>query len=247
VNIAVAFTVSCQRQKYLRTALDSWAAVRGVQDVPMLFFCEPAARVFPLSEFTAFVKRSFRRAEVVPSEWRRGCMANTARALDGAFKDADFVVLAEEDLLAGQDVLEYMGWAAAEFEEDSQVKAVCAHALHSKGDSLAQAARVSWFSPLLWGTWGDRWHEYISPGWGPVSENGEGWDQNLRFQIRGNGAVSVFPVRSRSKHIGEISVITAYELAQFFYPNSVSSCFEPAVPPQDYTMVERTPELGLVV
>ena len=245
--ITVAFTVSCQRQKYLRRVLESWHKVRGVQDVQLLFSLEPPGRSFPLPEFTRWVHDNFAHARVDVSGERLGCSANTRLAINQAFAlGAEFVVLAEEDIEVSADVLEYLCWARDSYRSDGRVKAVCAHALHSAAQP-GQVVLVPWFNPLVWGTWPDRWESYIEPRWGGVEANTEGWDHNLRQRLEADGWLSVFPGRSRSRHIGETSTITGYPLSQYFYEGSVSNCFAPDFPPQKYMEVARTPELGLVV
>lgn len=235
-EIAVAFTVSGQREKYLRQALDSWAGVRGVRDAVMVFCVEPH-RAFPLEEFSRWAGQVFPQAMVCPNPAVLGCHANTWRAFQWAFDaGARLGVMAEEDLVVSAGVLEYLAWAMEEYEDDEQVTAVCAHARDSAGDGYDDAVvRASWFSPLVCGTWKDRWEGFISPRWryrrpgDPVdlSDAGQAWDTNLRSEIVRAGRQCVFPVRSRVQHIGEFSTWMTPVVAEFTYPDSRSGCFAP--------------------
>lgn len=248
MKLTIAFTVSCLREKYLRQALDSWAQVRGIQDAHLLFCLEPRPHrsPFPVAEFREFLHRSFRSAEATVNEARKGCFLNTQSALDLAFaRDADFVVLAEEDLVVATDTLEYFAWAQR-YRADPQVQAVCSHTFVSAA-LPDQVVRTSWFSPLVWGTWRDRWRDFIRPGWSGVASNPEAWDASLRTQILEARKACIFPALSRSQHIGRVSTLTPGALAEYFYKASISQCFSPAYPPQEYRECPRGPSLQITV
>jgi hypothetical protein len=241
MKLTVAFTVSCLREKYLRQALDSWARVRGIQDAHLLFCLEPRPprSPFPVAEFKEFLRRSFASTQVAVNQTRLGCFANTKSTLDLAFAGgSEFAVLAEEDLLVSTDVLEYFTWAQR-FKNDPQVQAVCAHSFETSGQPH-QVVRADWFSPLVWGTWPDRWRSFIRPGWGGIPSNPEAWDANMRFLVRNHSQLSVFPAWSRSQHIGRASTLTPGPLAEYFYQGSLSKVFERDYPgPASYTEVPR--------
>jgi len=244
----IAFTVSGQRQKYLREALDSWGQVRGIQDWHLLFALEPCRLNFPVAEFTHWAHRSFASAEVSVADQRLGCLRNTRRAMRLAFAaGAEFAVLAEEDLLVSQDVLEYFGWAREAYGSDEKVAVVCAHSLRTAGGGPADVVRSSWFNPLVWGTWKDRWEDFINPTWGPFESNLESWDNNLRMQVNSSGREAVFPVYSRSLHIGQTSTLTGTPLSEYFYRGALSSTFTEARPPQAYREIPFASVPGLFV
>lgn len=244
----IAFTVSGLRQKYLRAALDSWAAARGVQDWHLLFCLEPCHKFFPVAEFTGWVRGAFASAEVQVNPARLGCLRNTRHAMRSAFAlGAEFAVLAEEDCCVSTDALEYFCWARDTYAADAQAAAVCAHARHTDRGGQGEVVRQAWFSPIVWGTWRDRWAELIDPTWAASAGNTESWDDHLRHVLYDAGRVSIFPVRSRSLHIGEMSTLTPGLLAEWFYRQARSDCFDPARPPQNYREVPFTEELGLLV
>lgn len=227
MSFTVAFTVSGLRQKYLRKCLDHWANVRGVQDAHLLFCIEPMRphqHGFPVAEFKQFCQRSFRNVTVAVNDERLGCFSNTRRAMSTAFAaGAQFAILCEEDLVVADDTLEYFAWCQR-YQGDPAVQAVCGHAFHGNG-LPKHVVRRPWFSPILWGTWEDRWRSFIEPGWGGAQGNPDAWDANLRERIAAAGKASIFPAWSRSQHIGEISTLTPGSLAVHFYNQSISQCF----------------------
>jgi hypothetical protein len=244
----IAFTVSGLREKYLRQALASWGRARGIGDWHLLFCLEPCQHMFPVAEFTHWVKRVFASAEVAVADQRLGCLRNTRRAMRLAFAaGAEFAILAEEDCEVSDDVLEYFTWTRDAHAGDGQVAAVCAHSLRADAGGEADVVRSSWFNPIVWGTWKDRWADFIDPGWGAWEGNLESWDNNLRVQIAAVGRRSVFPVRSRSLHIGQASTLTRAPLSDYFYKSALSSSFAGHRPPCDYREVSFTEDLGLLV
>lgn len=244
----IAFTVTGRRQKYLRQSLDSWSRARGIGDWHLLFCLEPCRTVFPVAEFTQWASREFASSAVhVNSEWMR-CSGNTRQAMSMAFASgASFTVLAEEDVEVSTDVLEFFTWARDTYEQDQQVLTVCAHAKQAEAGPGDAVVRSSWFNPVIWGTWADRWRESVGPGWGLVEGALESWDANLRRQVVTGGKVSIFPVRSRALHIGEVSSQTPGQLSGYFYRQYLSSCFDADRAPQSYREIPFTEDLGLLV
>ena len=233
----VAFTVSGQREKYLRKTLDSWRAVRGVEDWSFLFSFEPCEQVFPLGAFFEWAKAALPDVHVQVNKVRQGCARNTHLAMSTAFSQgAQFAVLAEEDIEVAADILEYFFWAAGKYS-GAGLATVCSHVKASDGGRPDQVTRASWFSPLVWGTWAGAWRDFVSPTWGRRFANREAWDMNLRSCIQEAGLESLFPVQSRALHFGEVSSITTADLAAHLYKLSRSECFTAGQPGLDYTEV----------
>lgn len=244
----IAFTVSGLREKYLRESLVSWGQVRGIQDWHLIFCLEPCRGTFPVAEFTQWAHRCFASAEVLVNDTRLGCTRNTRQAMALAFgRGAEFAVLAEEDVRVSTDVLEYFTWARDSYAADGDVAVVCAHAKSAERGGEHEAVRVGWFNPVIWGTWAGRWESFVRPGWGGIDGNPEAWDHNLRMRIHDAGKVSLYPVRSRSFHIGQVSTLTPGLLSEHFYGVSVSETFAAHREPGEYTEVPFTRELGLLV
>lgn len=244
----IAFTVSGLRQKYLRAALGTWGRARGIGDWHLLFALEPCRHAFPIAEFTWWVKRSFASAEVVVADSQLGCLKNTRRAMRLAFaRGAEFAILAEEDCQVSTDVLEYFSWARDTYAADEKVTTVCAHSLRTDAGGEDEVVRNYWFNPIVWGTWKDRWEDFIDPGWGAWEGNAESWDNNLRVQVNVAGRESIFPVRSRSLHTGQTSTLTPGLLAEYFYKGALSSSFTADREPQAYREIPFSRKLGLLV
>jgi hypothetical protein len=247
--VKVAFTVSCARQKYLRASVDSWARVRGADQAQFVFCLEPSGS-FPAGEFTEYVQRLFprpSRAVVLQSAAPFGCLKNTRRAMELALLGDGFGVVAEEDVEVSDDILEYFTWARDAYRDDPKTVAVCAHTRSSKVENRGAVVRASWFAPLVWGAWRDRWDSVLAPAWGPQegSNNPESWDNKLKQVIVSGGYQAVFPARSRSLHIGELSTLMGTLLGEYVYKASVSDCYSPTYPPGRFFEVPY-PDGGLL-
>lgn len=237
----VAFTVSCLRQKYLRLTLDSWFRARGVRECKAVFALEPPPRgMFPVEEFSSFAARSFPAGASAPvASEGLGCLKNTRRAVELALEQEDFGIVAEEDIEVSDDVLEYFSWASEAYRSDPQVLAVCAHARGARERDASAVTRAPWFNPLVWGTWRDRWEKVIGPTWQamPDSGNPESWDRNLMRVTKEGGYSCVFPILSRSIHLGQSSTQISWPLSDYFFEQSRSGCFAPHYEPQSYREV----------
>lgn len=198
-------TVSGDRPGYLAETLDSWAAVRGLSAWPFRFVVEPGDELARCRDvLSGFAGRGVARSvEVEVNDERRGVRANPHHALATAFATgAGFVVLCEEDIVVADDVLEM--FAAA--PDDPDVLGVCAFSrleAPQPDDLLADAG----FSPWVWGTWADRWHDLLDPQWfeaarAPYDGAKAGWDFGVERIAAAAGKRFVGPVASRSDNIG---------------------------------------------
>jgi hypothetical protein len=252
-ELVIAFTVSGQREKYLRQSLDSWAKVRGVQDAHLLFCIEPGN--FPVKEFDGWAHRVFNNVGIVVNSSVLNTVANTRNGIDLAFEyGARFAVIAEEDIEVATDTLEYFSWAAGTYVGSPEVIAVSAHCKASSSADTSAVVRASWFSPLISGTWKDRWEGYIrpefkgwaDPQWGDPSRS-QAWDTNLRAQVQRDGRFCLFPTWSRANHIGEYSTWLLPVLAEKLFRDSQSDCFSASYPPMSYHEVPFDSVPGLLV
>jgi hypothetical protein len=222
------------RQKYLRASVDSWTRARGADQAQFIFCLEPPGS-FPVADFTTYVEGKFPGgARVITCDQYLGCLQNTRRAMERALSVGGdgFAVLAEEDIEVSDDILEYFTWASERYRDDPGVLAVCAHTRSSKMADHTAVVRASWFAPLAWGTWKDRWDSVLAPAWGPQegSNNSESWDNKLKQVIVSGGYQAVFPIRSRSLHIGEMSTLMGTLLGEYVYKASVSDCYSAKYP-----------------
>lgn len=246
--IAVAFTVSCQRPDYLKQALVSWCEVRGTGQAQFIFCLEPGTS-FPVSDFTKWAAGQFPHCIVEVNKARRGCMGNTRRALERSFETgAEFAIVAEEDVQVSSDILEYFSWAQKQYLDDQDTVAVCAHSKSAAAAESASVVRAPWFNPLIWGTWPDKWQEFILPRWESWAEHSQAWDGYLKQAVAENGKYSIHPVRSRSRHFGRTSTLVPWAFQDNFYERALSTSFSRDYPPQEYqeTSFERD-DLGLVI
>lgn len=204
-------TVSGDRPQYLAETLESWSMVRGLADWPFIFAVEPGPHA---PECVDLIERHLDglQVSVVLNERRLGVLGNPHFVLGRGFEVARYVVLAEEDVLVSNDVLDYLAWGDRTFETDGSALGVCAASKSLLLDGHLSAVRqVCDFSPLVWATWRDRWEGILRDTWdldyssGPTREE-SGWDWNIGRLLQARDMYCVFPDVSRSLHIGVYGV-----------------------------------------
>lgn len=174
------------------------------------------------------------RTEVVRASRHMGCTANTRSALEHGFRQSSFTVVAEEDIEVADDTLEYFTWARDSYAGDGQVLAACANSVEHGDGSDGSVLRAQWFSPLVWGTWRDRWEQVIAPAW---TTDFHGWDGTLRTIVAEQDKRCVFPACSRALHFGEKSTLTPGQgngQPNFFHRSAVSRSYRGRYGPQQY-------------
>lgn len=187
------------RPHYVGPALESWANVRGIEGAHMIYRCEPG---FP--EMVDLLGL-FPEAEVVVNEHQLGNDQNMKAAVETAFATgAEFVIAAEDDVLVSADLLEFMAAMRDRYADDQQVLAVTAWQDQPPGP-LDEVRRSEWFwGGACWGMWRDRW-EQVSGDWPP---SGSGYDGYLWGVCRSQNRVTIQPMATRCKNIGEYGVNT---------------------------------------
>lgn len=199
----VSFT-AFHRTDYWEQSLESWARVRGIEGADISVFLESSGF---RDEMTEIATRILPQTVVHQNEVRLGVSKNPWVAMDDAFSTGeDFAVLAEDDIIVSSDILEYFLWARDKFRWDPEVLAICSFDSHleSPGHTFGKGdvTKQRWFSPLVWGTWADRWENQIRDTWDFDYSYG-GWDWNMRMGVMKDQWFCVFPRHSRSTHIGE--------------------------------------------
>jgi hypothetical protein len=205
----VAFTVT-DRPEYLKKSLESWSAVRGVENWRMVFCIEPTDAVQVMTNAI----REFRHPnkQLLFNQERLGALRNPYHAMEVSLDASEFVVLAEDDCLVSSDILEYFSWARDAFQNHMDVLGVCANSKMSYLDGWDPRAvrKESRFCPSIWGTWRDRWKLILGPTWDHDYSSGDeecessGWDWNINKRIVTRlEKTFVFPEASRSDHIGK--------------------------------------------
>lgn len=202
----LVFTAT-DRPYYFQPVMRSWADVRGVHDWNPTVYLEPT-RTWETMAAIAYDELD---AAVHLNPSRRGVLDNPWHALNSAFQDAEFVVLAEDDIVVSDDILEYFTWAAHTLR-DEHILAICAWspARTCPPEQTQLILRQQWFNPLVWGTWRDRWTTVLRDTWdhhyssGTTEAPQSGWDWNINLRVIVAGAWDVVaPLASRTTHIGE--------------------------------------------
>ncbi len=201
----ITMTVSGDRPGYLAETLDSWSAVRGLSGWSFRFVVEPGREESRCrSAIEGFSRRRVAHdVHVEVNEERRGVLANPHHALASAFATgAGFVVLAEEDIVVADDVCDLF----AAQSDDPAVLAVCAFSALAAPQPADVVTDVP-FSPWVWGTWADRWHDLLGPRWfdaarAPRGEEGNGFDFGIVRLQEAAGLRVLGPLASRSDNIG---------------------------------------------
>lgn len=208
MNKALLLT-AFNRPHYLAQALSSWKNVRGLEDWKIYAQLEPCAfaeeqRRQILSTFAGHPD-----VTVVINSTVHGVLHNPWVGFDHLFSaGADFVVRTEDDLVVSRDILEYFEWAAQTFQNNSRVAAVNAYTRLSGEQN--EVILTENFSPLVWGTWEDRWDGLIGPTWdhdystfNGVPGNQAGWDWNLNTRVfPQHNLLTCAPIASRVHNIG---------------------------------------------
>lgn len=215
-----------QRPFYFQPVLKLWQQVRGFEEWQPTVFLEPSASQEGMTRIAKEAGLSVRL-----NEQRLGVLRNPWRALNTAFTEsADFVVLAEEDVVVSSDILEYFTWAAERFR-DEHVLAICACSFADTcPPEQEQLVTISQhFCCLIWGTWSDRWTNVLRDTWDHNYSSGtpehpeSGWDWNINLRVMQDWNI-ISPVASRSSHIGEI--LGAHTSPETF-PGSIAKTFRP--------------------
>lgn len=223
-EMAVVFTAN-DRPQYLAESLKSWSMVRGVEDMLLKFHCEPGCpEVVALCEDVDFAE-----TQVIVNAVKLGSQRNTYQALASAFELAEYVVLAEDDMVVSTDLLELHDWGRQKYRDD-RVLAVTA----GRGQDAAEGGPAAVWRETVFGwmsgIWRDRW-DLIGPDWTFGYEH-DGWDRRLTdYWCLTRGFDTIMPAESRVQHIG---VMGGTHMPAAEAENFMSRCFSPDYPPQPY-------------
>lgn len=214
MQLTVTFTVG-HRHKYFEQVLDSWSAVRNKEDVVFHFSVEPTDWYIGDGGNAARAEKWIKENKVIGrvhhNEKTFGVLHNPYVALTRAFSPyIDYAILAEDDLVVSDDIIEYHKWAAAEYQSNPDISMICSFFEHAADASLAdKVVSVPGFASVwIWGTWRDRWNTIIEPTWDHDYSTGNetgpgGWDWNLNKRVLPSlGKSSVQPLNSRVLNIG---------------------------------------------
>lgn len=220
------FLTAANRPGYFREVMDSWSKVRWQDDWTFVLRIEPTEKLDQMIEiandFKAFPIRLHVNDRVL------GAPLHPWVAFEESFSIMfrDYVVSTEDDLLVSDDFLEYHNWAAEEFYHDKEVATISSFS--REGTDLSKVHRRDGFKSWGFGTWWDRWEDYISETWDDnystfniIPGHEAGWDWNLATRVLPSlNKKTVYPEVSRIQNIGVHGVHgTAENFEQ-------SSCFE---------------------
>lgn len=226
--MVVTFTI-WNRPAYLRQVLDGWAQVRGVDSVLLQFTCEPGCP--EAVELCRAV--DFAETRVQVNDNQLGAMLNTQWALDSAFRFAPYAILATDDFLPSDDVLELHAWHRDNYRDDSSVLSlVC-----GRGDAVGGGPAAVWRSQIMgWlpGFHVEKW-AMLTRHWTESDQVPGGWYPwiDTRWTM-GRGYDILLPALSRAQDIGEVGGTGA----------APSRCFSPHYEPQQYYEVQGKRERG---
>lgn len=222
-------TTAWKRPYYAEQTLAAWERVRGIECIAR--FCVMVGASDRLEEtrkvVAAFGDRVPFSVFMFTDNGTLGPWRTNANGIASGFNDpgVNFVMIAEEDILPGDDVLELMSWGKDMFADDKEVLLVNAHSRCGQGwdgpdvrdDPEADPGVVHlspYFNQWGWGTWRDRFETVLLPDWdydgtsGSATQSGHDWNIHLRTM---RGHVAVVPDASRTQHIGDREAWAANE------------------------------------
>ena len=202
INIQIGFTLH-KRPNYLSQVSYFWKKCRGFNSISTTCFIEPTDKVDEMVELAKEL------GAISLNTTKLGVLVNPWHTFETLFlKGADFVIIAEEDVIVSNDSLEYLLWAAKSFEHDLSILGVCGHgsSIDNKEDPGLLLKKKD-MCPWLWGTWKDRWYSDIRDTWDKDYSSGidgspSGWDWNLNLRIT-KERFWLYPAQTRSAHIGQ--------------------------------------------
>lgn len=217
------------RPDYFRESLASWKQVRNVHGEygkgwSLLVSCEPGPVNLDMQR-VAWSERDW--ATFSSNREQLGVLVHPWHCFNEMFElGAPFTVLAEDDIVVSSDIMEYFNWAAYEFAEDSNVLGVCAFT--QECGKANEVRKSQGFSPLIWGTWKDRWDNILRDRWdkdystGPGNGVEAGWDWEINRILKEKNMNFIFPKASRSNHIGRFN---GTHMVESLFHTSISASF----------------------
>lgn len=188
-----------RRPQYLFQVVQSWGKANDGHRWPVLFQCEPVMpEIWKICKDAQVNGPKF----VFVNSDVKGALGNPYEALKTAFYNdpTEFVVLGEDDSVVSPDILAWMTWAATHFYNDKGVLAVCSFVPQTYG-APDKYLRRHWFASTVWGTWRDRWENWMEPNWG-FDYGDPAWDRKFVDLCAHDDMTCIFPAQSRSHHIG---------------------------------------------
>jgi hypothetical protein len=203
------FITAANRPAYFRETMNSWRKARGFYDWNVVVRLEPSEFVAEHLQICKELEHEKLTVMVNPQVY--GVLHHPWEGFNDLFKNGyvHFVVRAEDDLIVADDILEYFDWAADRYASDKEIAAVVGYT-----DEISYrpqyVRRSDSFSPWVWGTWSDRWEDFIRDTWdhdystfNGAPGNQAGWDWNLDTRVLPSlNKKIIAPAMSRVQNIG---------------------------------------------
>jgi hypothetical protein len=199
---AIMFTCY-DRPMYFEKTLKQWGQVIGLNEYDIYFSIDYSENNFETIEnlIHQFELDNNLNVNISVNNPPHGVLRNPHTGLNLVFnKGYDFVIAAEEDLLPSADILNYFNFCSDLFLENKNILAICAHTKLNKDEDLVTIKPN--FDCWLWGIWQNRWYNFLEKTW-DFDYSFRGWDHKIRDVILPSNKLScIYPISSRSKHIG---------------------------------------------
>lgn len=206
--------VSYDRTEYFRQTLESWLTVRGKENYTFFFSLDYSEKTGQMLDvINWFQTTSGVSIDVEVNIPKLGVGFNHQRAIQKAFdKENAIVIVAEDDVIVSNDILEYYEYAFGNLYE-SDILMICGHSHDDPGKSDNIIFKRQYYNPLSWAISKDKWDTVLKDEWSvePFElEEGlivEGFDFTIDRRVLKQYEMScIFPLRTRCKHVGIIGV-----------------------------------------
>lgn len=202
------FLTAANRPDYFHETMESWRNVRWDPSWTFILRIDPTDRLSEMLEiaedFDAFP------IQLQVNETNLGAPVHPWVAFEECFKDRflDYAISVEDDLPVSADFIEYHEWAAEKYYLDHEIATISSYS--QRGEDPSRVFRDTGFKSWGFGTWWDRWEDYIGPTWDKnystfedYPMNKAGWDWNLGLRVLpGLNKKTIFPEVSRIQNIG---------------------------------------------
>lgn len=206
LDIDLRFT-GYNRPEYFLPVVHSWNNVRGIERTHATLHLEPSDPVTEQKMMDAFYQLKAGAHTLVLNHSRYGVLLNPWKALEAGFKRSEKVILAEDDVIVSSDILEFMDFGLTVTPAHPDLMGVCAFSREGGPEHIYEVRKS--FSPLIWGTTRDIWVNYLRDTWdkdytsGNADGSQAGWDWNINRILSAQDKYFIYPLASRSDHIGE--------------------------------------------
>jgi len=223
MKTTIAFTVY-DREDYFKQVLESWSEVRNIENYNFVFKIEISEKLNKILDIIeSFKNKTSSLIGIIVNDPKSGVGVNHYEALYLCFEElnSDLVIMAEDDVIVSEDILEYFDYVFKKYKNDEEILTVCSHR-YVETNSQELLIKEQSFDPWIWGTWKTKWKKYLKNDWDLEKFSLEGrlvggFDYHIVYKILPKyNLKSIFPSTTRSKHIG---VEGTYATADYYFDN----------------------------